>query len=91
MCNLDAEDVLHLLFKCHMAQALWDSIGIRGIIEDALIVDRSGSSVLDFLLLKKDNAVPGFSSVGLKEIITIGCWYLWWIRRRLIHNETAPQ
>jgi hypothetical protein len=67
--NLDAEDVLHLLFKCPTAQALWDSIGIPGIIEDALFVDRSGSAVLEFLLLKKDNDIPGFSSVGLKETI----------------------
>jgi hypothetical protein len=90
ICNLDAEDVLHLLFKCPTAQALWDSIGIPGIIEDALFVDRSGLTVLEFLLLKKDNDIPGFSSVGLKETIIVGCWYLWWIHRRLTHNETVP-
>jgi ribonuclease HI len=89
-CNLDAEDVLHLLFKCPTAQALWDLIGIRGIIEDALFVDRSGSTVLEFLLLKKDNDILGFSSVGFKETITVGCWYPWWIRRWLTHNKTAP-
>jgi hypothetical protein len=81
ICNLDAEDVLHFLFKCPTAQALWDSIRICGIIEDAMIVNCSGSVVLEFLLMKKDNAILGFSCLGLKETITVGCWYLWWIHR----------
>jgi ribonuclease HI len=90
ICTLAAEDVLHLLFKCPTAQALWDSLGIRGIIEEALNIDHSGSAVLEFLLMKNDNSIPGFSCVGLKETITIGCWYLWWIRHRLTHNESVP-
>jgi hypothetical protein len=90
ICTLAAEDVLHLIFKCPTAQALWDSLGIRGIIEEALNIDRSGSAVLEFKLMKNDNSIPGFSCVGLKETITVGCWYMWWIRHQLTHNESVP-
>jgi hypothetical protein len=74
ICTLAVEDVIHLLFKCPTAQALWDSVGICGIIEEVLNVDRSRSAVLEFLLMKNDNSIPGFSCVGLKETITVGCW-----------------
>ena len=34
--------------------------------------------------------MPNMISVGLKEGICTTCWYLWWIRRQVTHNETIP-
>jgi ribonuclease HI len=32
----------------------------------------------------------GFDHVGLKEVISITSWYLWWMRRRRTHDEAVP-
>jgi hypothetical protein len=81
ICSQAAEDIIHLLFKCPMAVALWESLGLSTIIDEATSIDRSGSVVLELLLRGHDSIVPGFQSLGLKETITVGCWYLWWMRR----------
>jgi hypothetical protein len=60
------------------------------IIDDATPIDRSGSVVLELLLRGHDSIVPGFHSLGSKETITVGCWYLWWMRRWHTHNESVP-
>jgi ribonuclease HI len=73
-----------------VAQELWESIGIRGIIDEATPEDLSGSVVLESLLMRQDNTLPGMTSIGLKETIIVGCWYLWWMRRRRTHNEPVP-
>jgi hypothetical protein len=81
ICGLGAEDVLHLLFTCTKAQETWAELGISEEIEDALHSDRDGSAVLEHLLLKKDRSVPGFDHINLRELISVTCWYLWWLRR----------
>jgi hypothetical protein len=63
-------------------------LGLNHIIEDAMVVDRAGSAVLEHILRMENNSLPGFA-FGLKEIIIISCWYLWWIRRRRTHDETV--
>jgi ribonuclease HI len=65
-------------------------LGIADLILEAEQVDRAGSSVLEELLRRQDNTLPGFSEIGLKELISVSCWYLWWIRRRRTHNEVVP-
>jgi hypothetical protein len=73
-----------------MARDLWENLGIADIIIEAEQVDRAGSTVLEELLRRQDNTVVGFSNIGLKELISVSCWYLWWIRRRMTHNEVVP-
>jgi ribonuclease HI len=68
---------------------LWESLGITQIMDEVTGDDRSGSAVLEILLRRQDVTLPGFE-VGLKEVIAIGCWYLWWIRRQRTHNEQVP-
>jgi ribonuclease HI len=60
------------------------------IIDDALLADRDGSAVLETILTRQNNTMPGFSSLGLKEVISVGCWYLWWMRRQRTHGEPVP-
>jgi ribonuclease HI len=90
ICHLDAEDILHLLFKCEPAKAIWESMGLSSFITDAMVTDRSGSGVLEHIFRLPDNLPSGFSVVELKELVAVTCWYLWWIRRRRTHGDSVP-
>jgi ribonuclease HI len=46
--------------------------------------------MLEHILRRQDNSLPGFSDIGLKETVSVACWYLWWLRRRKTHNEQVP-
>jgi hypothetical protein len=69
---------------------MWTRIGILNIIQDSIQEDRSGSVVLENLLRKEETMVPGYTNINLQELITVTCWYLWWIRRRRTHGEEVP-
>jgi hypothetical protein len=72
------------------ATYMWSSLGLHEIIDEAARVDRAGSAVLEALLRCQSNHLQGFDELGLKEVISTTCWYLWWIRRRQTHNEDVP-
>jgi hypothetical protein len=59
------------------------------VIEEALVVDKARSAVLEFLLSGHDQKFPNFD-MGLAETIAVACWYMWWIRRRRVRNEEVP-
>jgi hypothetical protein len=88
ICNNAAEDILHMIFKCPMAKDLWESLNLTQVINDAMD-DRLGSVVLETLFRQDDVNLQGFN-VGQKEVIAVGAWYIWLIRRQLTHNETVP-
>jgi hypothetical protein len=87
VCQQAPEDIVHLLFQCGTPRDIWSSLGIVGVIDEAISIDRSGSAVLEFLLRAEGDAIPGFDSLGLKEVIDTTCWYLWWIHRRRTRDE----
>jgi hypothetical protein len=89
ICNNAAEDVMHLCFKCPTTIQLWESLGISSLMDEVIVEDRSGSAVLETIFRKQEVILPGFN-IGLKEAIAVGCWYLWWIRRKRTHNELVP-
>jgi hypothetical protein len=41
------EDIGHVLFRCEHARMIWRMLGLLDKIEDATLVDRSGSAVLE--------------------------------------------
>lgn len=90
ICHGAAEDIKHLLFGCTHAKELWRNLGILQIVEEAMEVDRSGSVVLENLLLMNDRPIPLKPSLDVKQVIVVGGWYLWWIRRELTHNGSPP-
>jgi hypothetical protein len=90
VCLQAGEDVKHLLFQCDTARDLWRTLGLLDVIDEAMQLDRSGSVILEILFRGQDLMMPGFASLGLKEVVAVTCWYLWWIRRRRTHNETVP-
>jgi hypothetical protein len=61
---------------------------LSSIIANALLADRSGSAVLEYILCLPDNTPSGFEVVQLKELVAVTCWFLWWLRRRQTHRES---
>jgi hypothetical protein len=49
-------------------------LSIHEIIEEAMIVDRSGSAILEELLCHNSSLLSGFNFIGLKEIVAITSW-----------------
>ena len=90
ICRSGPEDIRHLLFQCPVALDLWGALGLDGIIGEAIHEDRAGSVILEILLRRQDNLFQCMDNIGLKETLTIACWYLWWLRRRRTHDETVP-
>jgi hypothetical protein len=62
---------------------IWRKLGLVEKIEEAMIVDRAGSAVLEELLVHQHDD-------GLRELILTAAWYIWWMRRQLIHGEKYP-
>jgi ribonuclease HI len=82
-CNIHCEDIKHVLFSCEHALDIWRKLGLVEKIEEAMIVDRAGSAVLEELLVHQHDD-------GLRELILTAAWYIWWMRRQLIHGEKYP-
>ena len=74
-----------MIFTCDRAKAVWSSIGLGQKIADLLIVDRSGSIVLEDVI-RGEELVQGLD-VRLAELILTGGWFLWWERRQIVHGE----
>ena len=90
ICNQGSEDIRHLLFQCTSATELWRRLGVTHIIDQALQVDRSGSVILEFILSLQDQQLAVHLELNFKQVIIVGGWYLWWIWRRVTHNEAIP-
>jgi hypothetical protein len=82
-CSLHCEDIKHVLFDCEHAKEVWTKLGVLEIIEDAFAVDRAGSTVLEELLVKQH-------ADDTKELILTAAWYIWWMRRQMVHEEKVP-
>jgi len=78
-----------MIFTCDRAKAVWSSIGLGQKIADLLIVDRSGSIVLEEVI-RGEELVQGLD-VGLAELILTGGWFLWWERRQIVHGESVQR
>jgi hypothetical protein len=76
--------------NCPAAQETWTSLGLHEIIEDAMTVDRSGSVVLEEIMCRNSSSMPGFNDIGLKEVVAITSWNIWWVHKRHTHNEDVP-
>jgi hypothetical protein len=90
ICHKGAEDVLHLLFQCPAAKTLWSCLNLDALIDTAIVVDRSGSAVLEYLLRLDFISVPGIDSIKFKELLPVACWYLWWLQRKRSRGEDVP-
>ena len=89
VCRTGAEDIKHMIFTCDRAKAVWSSIGLGQKIADLLIVDRSGSIVLEEVIRGGEQVQR--LDVGLAELILTGGWFLWWERRQIVHGESVQR
>jgi hypothetical protein len=90
MCNLEPEDTMHMVFTCQRAAQIWNMLGVETIIQREMFSGRSGVQVMEALLKSSLTSVPGYSGINVKEVIAIGAWYIWWLRRRQTHGEQVP-
>jgi hypothetical protein len=51
-------------------------------MEESCALDRSGSSVLDCVILGRFMQQAEWTFENSKEIIITIVWYIWWIRRK---------
>ena len=64
--------------------------GILDIVEEAKLIDRSGSIILEHLILADSRPIPIKPNLDVKQVIAVGAWYLWWVRRELTHDGSSP-
>jgi len=55
-------------------------------IENEVAVNQSGSIVVA-KLINSSRPLEFLNHLGLAELILIGCWFIWWERRKLVHGE----
>jgi hypothetical protein len=58
VCAQGAEDVKHLIFTCNGAKDVWEALGLKEIIQEVSVVDRSGSAILEEILLNDFRKPP---------------------------------
>lgn len=90
ICKQGPEDIKHLLFTCERTAHLWKALGVTHLISDVVHTDRSGSVILEQIFHQMNQPLQCMPSVHVHEIIAIGAWYLWWLRRQSTHNEPIP-
>uniref|UniRef100_A0A8R7R0X7 Reverse transcriptase zinc-binding domain-containing protein n=1 Tax=Triticum urartu TaxID=4572 RepID=A0A8R7R0X7_TRIUA len=89
ICKGGPEDIRHLLFTCNRAREVWHALGLEELIDNALVVDRLDSVILEYILYHPTWRSPIWGGVGLQESILIACWYTWWQRREMVKGESV--
>ena len=69
---------------------MWSRLGLTDFINTATNVDRSGSVIMEYILSIDQTPLPLMPTLEIKQVVVVGCWYLWWTRRLITHNESCP-
>jgi hypothetical protein len=75
VCAQGSEDIRHLIFTCDRAREVWTALGLKEVSENSLVVDRSGSVVLEEILCRNIQTPTHSSHIGVKEPIMVATWY----------------
>ena len=67
---------------------IWRILGISEEIQKVMIADRSGSGVAAEII-KSSKQLGHLDKVGFAELFLTGSWYIWWERRRFVHEGTV--
>ena len=86
-CSRGPEDTKHLLFQCQKAKEVWKLLGLDEVIKRACEIDYAGEAILEYLLFLPEQEVSILGFQNVREMIAITTWYLWWERRKLVHEE----
>jgi hypothetical protein len=66
------------------------NLGLEEIITKALIVDRSGSVVLEEPLCIPKKEASLFPMIGVSELVASTLWYTWWQHRQVTYGVAIP-
>jgi hypothetical protein len=79
----------HLSFSFLRARQVWkwNELGLIDIVDEAVQMYYSSSGVLENLICSKRKKSPVLVHVGLQEMITVGCWYIWWKRQQFVNGS----
>jgi hypothetical protein len=71
VCQTEAEGIRHILFSCSRAREIWSSLGVWHHIEKLLMIDRSGSALIQEII--RNRGEERELKLGRAELILIGC------------------
>jgi hypothetical protein len=91
VCSTHYEDTHHAFFTCPRAIEIWENLGIMVEIEESRTIDRAGSGVSEYILRQDDKKVPLIPELNMKELVAVACWYIWWERRKIVHEEKVQK
>jgi hypothetical protein len=60
------------------------------VIERAISASNSGPQVLEKIFRLSTTSVPVLEELKISDLVAVGSWYIWWIRRRQTHGEQVP-
>ena len=87
ICKGGPEDIRHLRFTCNNAREVWHALGLEEVIDNALVVDRSGSVIPEYIVCHPTRRSPILGGLGLQESIVVACWHIWWQRREMVRGK----
>jgi hypothetical protein len=90
LCDQHPEDILHMVFKCNRSVLIWEALGITDVLDRAISASNSGPQALEKIFKLAMTTVPGLDELKIPEIVAVGSWYIWWLRRRQTHGEQIP-
>ena len=76
-----------MLFLCDRAREIWRYLGLESNVLAAVEIDRSGAAVLEELICSASPGGVEMHEPNARELIMVACWYIWWERRRIVHEE----
>lgn len=89
VCQNGPEDIKHMIFTCARAKQVWNSLGVEDRIQRLCMTERSGSVILEEILIREDQVQD--LQVGFAELVITAAWYIWWERRQLVHGEAVQR
>jgi hypothetical protein len=72
---------------CLRTRQVWKELGLKELIFQAV----QGSVILENFICSKQKKSPIIGHVGLQEMITVGCWYIWWQHRQIVNDSSVAK
>ncbi|KAK1646392.1 hypothetical protein QYE76_064197 [Lolium multiflorum] len=66
---------------------IWENLGLARLIQEVSSEDRAGSGVFEVLMRRGNESLANLNGIGLRELVAMACWYMWWERRKIVHEE----
>jgi hypothetical protein len=90
VCGQHPEDILHIVFKCNRSALIWEALGTTDVIDRAISASNSGPQALEKIFKLAMASAPGLDELKIPDLVAVGSWYIWWLRRRQTHGEQIP-